>query len=804
MKSFLIYSIIIFRFLSCQEIFAQSKPQSKIFGTVSDSLTKGLLPNATVILMKNDTTITGIQTKADGSFLIKNKLAGNYILRVRYIGYNIKDMIINLNNQDLDVGRINLTLQQIALSEVKIVGKKPFIEYDNDKITLNVSESITGVGGNILDILKKAPMTMVGMDGVITLTGKANPQILIDGKPTNYSGDVSKLLESMPSGSVDKIEIITNPSAKYEAEGRGAGVINIKTIKGKAFGTNGNLTTGLGMGQQYRYNAGLDLNYRSEKFNLFGSYNRIDFQQYTLFHLTTLINKFFIDEDVDRNNHRFSNTFKAGVDYQIDKKNTLGFLVSGFSNLANTTNRSDTRFMTVNSTPIDSSQITSANRETTWNNAALNLNYIHNFNTTGKFLKIDADYLRNNNIPKENFAINYLDSRALQARQLSYYRNNLPSNLNLGSITLDYENTLKDGRKLEMGIKVRTTWLTNDSKFDILSDNIWVNDVRRSNLYEYKENVNSGYINYKTTFEKINISMGMRMENTNLEGFSVTQNERLTRNYVQFFPNISLKKDLDKNNTIGLSYQQSVNRPSYEQFNPFVTYHTNYSNSRGNPTLLPSIDNTISLNYTYQKKLFFNLVYTMTTDFIGFIPRLNQSTKVMSYIYENFDSVNNLYFSNTYNNNITKWWQTNLELSLYHQSVRGSYENTTFTKTNPYVGFIYSNTFILGKGITTELSGYYHSRWAQTIFLGRPFYNVDIGISKTILNNQGSLRLNITDVFNQLRYISEIAVINHVIDRKPETRYIRLNFSYKFGNSNVKKNRNRQTGLSSENSRLNN
>ena len=804
MKLYLTYSIIILNLLSFQEIFAQSKSESKIFGIVTDSLTKGVLPNAAVILVKNDSSVIGIQTKIDGSFIIRNNLSGNYILRVRYLGYDTKDIQINLNNQDLDIGFIKLTLQQITLSEVKIVGKKPFIEHTDDRIFMNVSESITGVGGSILDILKKAPMMMIGMDGVITLRGKANPQILIDGKPTNYSGDVSKLLESMPSGSVDKIEIITNPSAKYEAEGRGAGVINIKTIKGKAFGTNGNLTMGLGTGQQYRYNAGLDLNYRSEKFNLFGSYNRIDFQQYTLFHNTTLINKFFIDEYVDRNNHRFSNTFKAGIDYQINKKNTIGFLVSGFSNLSNTTNRSDTRFMTVNSISIDSSQITSANRETIWSNVALNLNYIHNYNTTGKFLKIDADYLRNNNMPKEDFAINYLDNRGLQARQLSYYRNNLPSNLNLGSITLDFENPLKDGKKLEMGIKVRTTWLTNDSKFDILSDNVWVNDSRRSNLYEYQENVNSGYINYKTTFGKINISTGMRMENTNLEGFSVTQNERLTRNYIQFFPNISLKKDLDKNSTIGLSYQQSINRPSYEQFNPFVTYHTNYSSSKGNPTLLPSIDNTISLNYSYQKKLFFNLVYTMTKDLIGFIPRLNQGTKVISYIYENFDSVNNLYLNTTYNNNITKWWQTNLELALYHQSVRGSYENTTFTKTNPYVGFIYSNTFTLGKGVTTELSGYYHSRWAQTIFLGRPFYNVDIGISKAILNNQGSLRLNVTDVFNQLRYISEIEVINHVIDRKPETRYVRLNFSYKFGNNNVKKNRNRQTGLSSENSRLNN
>ena len=804
MKLYLTYSIIIFNILFFQKADAQSKNESKIFGIVTDSLTKGVLPNATVVLMKNDTTIIGIKSKTDGSFIIKNNFSGNYIVQIRYIGYKSKDMIINLNNQDLDVGRIYLSLQQIVLSEVKVIGKKPFIEFLDDRVSMNVSESITGVGGNVMDILKKAPYVMIDMNGAVTLKGKYNPQILIDGKPTNFAGDVSKLLESMPSGSVDKIEIITNPSAKYEAEGRGAGVINIKTLKGKAFGTNGSVNFGLGMGFQYRYNMGSDFNHRSEKFNFFGNYNRTDFQNFTKLYLTTYIDKLFMDEDIDRNIHRFNNTFKLGADYQIDKKNTIGFLATGFANISDITNLTNTKFMLVNSSTIDSTQITFADRQTTWNNIALNLNYIHNFNTTGKNLKIDVDYLRNNNVPNENFTIKYLNNKGLQARQPSYYRNDIPSSLTLASMNIDFENPLKNGKKLEIGLKSRITWLNNDSKFDILTDNVWVKDTKRSNLYEYKENVNAGYINYKTKLKDISLTMGMRMENTNLEGFSVTQNERLTRNYVQFFPNISFQKVMDKNNTIGLSYQQSINRPSYQQFNPFVTYHTNFSNSKGNPTLTPAIDNTISLDYDYQKKLFINLVYTMTKGFIGYIPRLNQETKALSYIYENFDKVNNLYLDITYNNNITKWWQTNSELALYYQEVSGIYENQLFTRSNPYLGFVYSNTFSLGYDFTLELAGTYRSKWIQTVVYANPTTNIDIGLSKNILNNQGSLKLNITDVFNQLNGVEVFTTINHIIDRKPETRYIRLNFSYKFGNKNIKKSRNRQTGLSSENSRISN
>ena len=804
MKHHLLHKVLIINLLLLPQIIAQSNNDKKITGIVVDSLTKGSLPNATIMLIKNDSLVVGTKSKNDGSFVIKQSVYGSYLLKIQYVGYNAKAITIDLKNEDIDLANINLSLSQIVLSEVKVIGKKPFIEFLDDRVTLNVSESITGIGGNVMDILKKAPYIMIDMNGVVTLKGKSNPQILIDGKPTNYAGDVSRLLENMPSGSIDKIEIITNPSAKYEAEGRGAGVINIKTLKGKAFGTNGNLNLGLGRGFQYRYNVGLDLNHRTEKFNLFGNYNRADFQNFTKLYLNTHISNLFMDEDVDRNIQRFSNTFKIGADYQIDKKNAIGFLATGFSNITDITNLTNTKFMIVNNSAIDSTQITFADRQTTWNNIALNFNYVYNLNTTGKNLKIDIDYLSNSNVPNENFIIKYLNNKDLQARQPSYYRNDLPSNLNVTSMNIDFENPLKNGKKLELGLKLRNTWLTNDSRFDVLSDNVWVKDTRRSNLYEYQENVNAGYINYKTKLKDINVTMGMRIENTNLEGFSLTQNERLARNYVQFFPNMSFQKVIDKNNTIGLSYQQSVNRPSYEQFNPFVTYHSNFSNSKGNLTLIPSIDNTVSLDYDYQKKLFVNLVYTMTKGYIGFIPRLNRDTKVLSYIYENFDKVNHLYLDITYNANITKWWQTNSELALFYQEVKGIYENQNFTRANPYLGFVYSNTLSLGKDFTLELAGTYRSKWIQTVVYFNPTTNIDIGISKNILNNQGSLKLNITDVFNQLNGVSVFTTINHAIDRKPETRYIRLNFSYKFGNKNVKKSRSRQTGVSSENSRINN
>jgi iron complex outermembrane recepter protein len=266
MKHNLAYKVLIINLLLLPQLIAQSNNDRKITGMVVDSLTKGFLPNATILLTKNDSILLGTKSKNDGSFVIKQRVEGNYLLKIQYVGYSSKLIVIDLKSEDIDLSKINMSLSQIVLSEVKVIGKKPFIEFLDDRVSMNVSESITGVGGNVLDILKKAPYIMIDMNGSVTLKGKSNPQILIDGKPTNYAGDVSKFLESMPSGSIDKIEIITNPSAKYEAEGRGAGVINIKTLKGKALGFNGSINGGIGMGEKFRYNGGIDLNYRSEKY----------------------------------------------------------------------------------------------------------------------------------------------------------------------------------------------------------------------------------------------------------------------------------------------------------------------------------------------------------------------------------------------------------------------------------------------------------------------------------------------------------------------------------------------------------
>jgi CarboxypepD_reg-like domain/TonB-dependent Receptor Plug Domain len=288
-------------------ITAQVSETGQIKGVVSDSLTKGEMPFASVIIQQNGKDILGVQTTKNGSFSTKKIPYGDYDLKVQYLGYQSYTKKIKLNSLELILPTIQMILDQVNLSEIKIIGKKPFLEQSIDRMILNVSESITGAGGFATDILRRVPGMSVGNDGQLMFRGRTGTQVMIDGKLLNLSsGEIGKLLESMPTGSIDKIEIITNPSAKYDAEGRGAGVINIKTIKGKAWGTNGNFNTSVGAGEKYRYTTGIDLNYRGEKINLFGSYSHVDNQQKIVIDTRSLRNNTLFNESYVLNTHRYN------------------------------------------------------------------------------------------------------------------------------------------------------------------------------------------------------------------------------------------------------------------------------------------------------------------------------------------------------------------------------------------------------------------------------------------------------------------------------------------------------------------
>jgi Outer membrane protein beta-barrel family/CarboxypepD_reg-like domain len=783
-------------------LFAQNLGIGHITGSVIDSLTKGEMPLASIIIHQDGKQITGLQTNKNGRFTTKKISYGVYDIDIQYVGYHTNTIKIVLNTSEIILTPIKMSMTQLNLSEVKVVGKKPFIEQSIDRMTLNVSESITGAGGFATDLLKRVPGMSVSNEGSLTFRGRKTTQVMIDGKLINLSSeDIGKLLESMPTGSIDKIEIITNPSAKYDAEGRGAGIVNIKTIKGKSWGTNGNFNASIGMGEQYRYNTGLDLNYRGEKINLFGSYNRVDNQQYFIVNTKSIRNKTLFDESNLLNIHRFNNTLRLGIDYQLNKKITLGLLITGFSNQAPAERNAVINFINSPKNTVDSTLTSQMSRDLQWNNGTINLNFFKAIDSTGKTLKIDLDYLNNYNKTVESFTIKRSYPN-INNSFFNYFRNNMPLKVEMVSANLDYLNPIREGHELSIGIKTRITWLNNDTRFEIPKNDTWQVDIGRTNLFEFKENVNAAYINYKTKIKDINLVIGLRGEHTRIEGNSITRNEIFTQNYFQLFPNITLQKKYGKDHEVKISYQKSIGRPSYDQFNPFLNYSDTYNLGQGNPTLKPAIYQNIDATYSYQDALFIGFGVNVNEGGIGKVPR--QIGQVLAYVYENFVFGEDYYFNVDYIKSPLKWWQTNNSVGIYYQHVKGNYENAPYQFQTPFYAFYSINNFTLGKGYNAEFSGYYKSDGIYGIYAAKGFTYFDAGLSKNILEGKGSLKLSLSDIFNGLKSGWDVQLANVDISarRKDETRFVKLNFTYRFGNTNVKRSRNRQTGLSDESKRL--
>ena len=488
-----------------------------------------------------------------------------------------------------------------------------------------------------------------------------------------------------------------------------------------------------------------------------------------------------------------------GIDYQINAKSTFGVLITGFNNQAPANRNVNINFINTPKTTSDSSLNSFMVKYVQWNNGTIN--YFKKIDSTGRTFKIDVDYLNNDNKTIESFEIKRSYSN-IPNSSYSYFRNNLPLKVEIASANIDYVNPISEGRELSVGAKSRITWLLNDTRFEIPQNDTWQTDLSRTNLFKFRENVNALYVNYKTKFNNINLIVGLRGEHTAIDGNSITKQEVFTQNYFQLFPNITLQRKYGKDHEAKISYQKSIGRPSYNQFNPFLAYYDNYNLSKGNPNLKPTLYHNIDLTYSFKDEFFVGIGVNINDGMISYLPR--QEGQILAYVYENFGFGEDYYFYTDYIKSPVKWWQTNNSLGIYYQKMKGDYANATYQYQTPYYAFYSINTFIIGEGYNAELAGYYKSDGLYGMYAVKGFLHFETGISKSILNGKGSLKLSITDIFNGYRGGWDVKFSNLDLSarRKDETRFIKLNFTYRFGNTNVKRSRNRQSGLNEDSKRL--
>ena len=820
----LLYSILVLLSLNS----FRTNAQGKISGQITDDKSKIVeFASVTLLKAKDSTLVKGALSDGSGSFEFEKIPLGEYLVNISQMGYKkfyTPKFSLDSDNPSVKLSNLILSEDSKQLSEVQVVAKKPFIEQQIDRTVVNVENSIVSAGATALEVLEKAPGITVDKDGNISLKGKQNVMVLMDGKPTYMSAsDLANLLRNMQSSQLEKIEIMTNPPAKYDAAGN-AGVINLKTKKNQNMGLNGSATIGYGYGfyrSLPKQNGSLNLNYRQGKLNLFGNLsgnNRKSFQ-------INEINRKFVengkalsgfDQVADSDKKNSSISYKMGADYFLDSKNTIGILFNGMS--GDFSELLDNQAIVKNSLGIqDSTSITKGDIKNGWSNYSANINFKHVIDSTGKEWTMDADYARYN---ADNIMMYRTSKYDLQniLRQTRNEDGMTASKINIYSIKGDLVYPINKTSKFEAGVKSSYVNSNNDMRFEFLIGDLnnRVLDPTRTRDFLYKENINAGYVNYSKQFKKLSVQLGLRVENTIGQG-TLKGVELLNRNYTNLFPSVFLREKLNAKHQLGLSYSRRIDRPSYEDLNPFLYFLDPYTFQKGNELLQPQYTDAVEMSHTFMDAVTTTINYSRTNGVMTDILQQNNALKLTNVTKYNIGYVDNFGIAFSVPVPITKWWFSNTYFNLYNNHYVGDIpkviigangvENTTYQPLDARATTYQlnmTNQFTLPKKFSLELSGWYQSGFIEGQLIGKPMGAVSFGIQKKMLKDKATLKLNVNDVFWTQKFRGSFAFndIDVQIVNRWESRTARVTFTYRFGNNKVASARQRQTGLDDEKGRV--
>jgi hypothetical protein len=752
-------------------------------------------------------------TGRDGKFTISTSKTGRFLVSASYVGFKpAYSKTFELSGSgDVDLPEISLSKSTGNLQNVSVVAKKPMIEVKADKTILNVEGTINATGNDALELLRKSPGVTLDKDDNISLSGKNGVIVYIDGKPSPLSGaDLTAFLKSMQSSQIESIELITNPSAKYDAAGN-AGIINIKLKKNKSFGTNGSAYAGYNVGFYGKYNGGFNFNSRNKNVNFFGNYNinhgmnRFNFDLYR-----DVLDTIFDGHNINESKNT-SHGFKAGLDYTLNKKNTLGILING--------NINDSRSQTNGTTAIIYKPTGVVNRilkgdntsDADRNNVNFNINYRF-ADTAGHELNLDADYGLYR-ITTDQFQPNiYYDPTYTNEQSRTIYNFITPTDIDLYTLKGDYEQNFKGG-KLGVGFKSSVVNTANNfGRYNVYT-NGKVLDLTRSNQFDYKENINAAYVNYNKGYKGVLIQAGVRVENTNRTGDSYALNgdgsvntatkQRDKRHYTDLFPSASVTFNKNPKNQLSLSYSRRIDRPAYQNLNPFEFKLNDYAYQKGNIDLRPQYTNSFGLTHIYKFKLTTKLNYSHVADV--FTSLVDTIEKTKAYLTQKNlatqDVVSlNISYPFMYKNYM---WITNVNTSYskYKADLGGGNRNVNLDVLSYNIFMQHSLKFGKKKLWTGEVSGFYNSPtiWQGT-FESKALGAIDGGIQKVIFKGKGNLKASVSDIFKTLHWKGEsnFAGQQTIASGHFESRQFKLNLTYRFGSNTVKAARQRKDASEEE------
>lgn len=802
----------------------------KITGTLKSADNKPIDAATVTLLRSKDSVLVKISVSdKSGVFEFEHIKTGKYFITADAVGYTKLSgpaFEVTGDGAAVQAGDLTMTAANRTAGAVTVSATRPLVENKIDKTVVNVDASPTNTGLTALEVLERSPGITIDNNDNVSLKGKAGVIIMIDGKPTYLNAtDLANLLKSMSANQLDQIEIMSQPPAKYDAAGN-SGIINIKTKKNRANGFNGTFTTSGILAIYFKQTNNLSFNWRQGKVNMYGS---VGYSHWEGFNDNTLTRSYrdergkpFTSVVHQQTNGRFTDyntTYKAGLDYFASKSTTLGVSVNGFTDHSYFKSTSLSNFF---DGAGKFTQYNTANSDNTnpWNNVGVDANLQQKLGTKGAELDVDVDYISYRS-QSPQYSNNYLyDPNGVLIPKNDPKNPNpyllkgwLPGKLDIYTFKADYSAPLKNNVTLEAGIKASYVKSDNDAQYslyDTLAHNWNVSD--RSNHFVYTENINAAYATLQKQIKKFTIKLGVRAEQTISKGSQLAKGheDSFDRNYTKLFPTAYVSYQKNDNNTFVVSYGRRIERPNYQDLNPFQFQLDRYTYEQGNPYLLPQFAHNIELSYNYKGALNITANYTTTTDIINDVLLTEQDADKNYVTYQtkqNIASNRNFGLAVNYGKQVTKWWNINVFANTFNNRYKGfigdEYINVNITS---FTGNL-SSRFTFNKGWSAEISGFMQGKsLVSSAILAKPMGMFSLGAGKQILNKKGSIRLNVRDPFYLMRFNGTTDLNGFLVNihNRWDNRRVILTFTYRFGkSSNSQPQRKKSTASEEEQNRVN-
>ncbi|NEM97648.1 outer membrane beta-barrel family protein [Pontibacter burrus] len=776
-----------------------AQSESSLTGTIHDESNQAVgFANVAVVNSATAAVVTGAIADMDGKFKIKTPAAGSYYLKISALGFQqLQSPVFVINGAaSKDFGKLQLKSDAKVLKEVTVQALRPTIVNEADKMVVSVEGTALATGSTAYEVLEKSPGVWVDQEGNITLNGKGGVQILLNGKPSYLSGkDLQNLLQGMSAENLKDLEIITNPSAKYDAQGT-SGIININLKKNLLFGLNGGVYAGYQYNRYHGMTTGGNLNLKHGKWNT--SVNA-DLSRRPRFRdlegsriMNTAQGKKYMTQDGLEERENLSPTLRLATDYDLAENHSVGMI----ANLQYGDNKNTffTRSLrTDRLTPNDTLILSNTDMDNTYKNGTFNLHYTGKLGTST--LSADVDYATIKNDTETDMYHSFERVGGTDPARVNEFRNLNPTNYDIYSVRTDFSRALGKTGKMELGAKYSHVVSDNELAYYNINDNTAVFVPERSNHFVFTEDIIAGYANYSVKFgEQWNLQTGLRAEHTT----GKARNEQNDRKYLNLFPSVFLQQKVSDNYQVSYKYSRRINRPHYEHLNPFVFYIDPYTLATGNPHLKPQYTNSFEVTQMYKQTYNLVLGYAVTSDFIGEVPVFHADKNLTIFERRNMDKFTSANATLVAPIRVKPGkWEINNNITLAYQHFTTTVNDFTETTEQLNLSAMSSHNIQLPKNIRLELSGVYQGPGVYGLFEFEQMWWVDAGFKRSFLKDKLAVTLNFTDIFKSRMVKIDTVVDGNVntIDQYHGGQAVRVHLRYNFNKGNAFETKKRNVNL---------